>query len=363
MRVLIVITSLEMGGAEQVVVGLADCLVQKGCEVKIVYLRDVKRVSPVSDKVDLLTLHMKKNSISFMLSLYRLRKIVREWKPDVIHCHQFHAIILSRLLRCLLVSPKLISSAHNTIDGGKFRSLLYKFTDPLSHINTNVSQEAVDRFVEAGAFKKHKAIVVHNSIDTVVFSFSLGKRSFLRKELGFEEHDIMFLAVGRLHGQKDYPNLLRAFCIVSDRYKNSKLLIVGDGPLREECESLVKNKGLCNKVRFLGLRSDVSSLMSASDVFVLSSAWEGFGLVVAEAMACERIVVATDSGGVKEVLGDAGFLVPPRNSDALSDAMLSALQLKPDEKNKLGRRARSRIVDLYSSQALADKWLSIYREA
>src|SRR5690606_23776011 len=93
---------------------------------------------------------------------------------------------------------------------------------------------------------------------------------------------------------------------------------------------------------------DVPRLMSAADVFVLSSAWEGFGLVAAEAMACERVVVATDCGGVREVVGEAGYLVPTRNSQALAAALTNAISLSIAEKSRLGRRARQRVEAHYS---------------
>ncbi|SHM00381.1 ISL3 family transposase [Vreelandella subglaciescola] len=105
----------------------------------------------------------------------------------------------------------------------------------------------------------------------------------------------------------------------------------------------------------------LQELMAASDVFVLSSAWEGFGLVVAEAMACERPVVATDCGGVREVVEDAGFLVPPRNAKALAEAMGRALRLSDDERENLGRAARQRVVERFSLEATAQRYLDVYR--
>src|SRR5690625_8036008 len=95
-------------------------------------------------------------------------------------------------------------------------------------------------------------------------------------------------------------------------------------------------------VSFLGVYNEMPALMSATDIFVLSSLWEGFGLVVAEAMACERVVVATDSGGVKEVLGDCGFLVSQSETDLLATGIEQALNLDEAEKSELGKRARDR---------------------
>ncbi|MNE51393.1 Capsular glucan synthase [compost metagenome] len=114
-------------------------------------------------------------------------------------------------------------------------------------------------------------------------------------------------------------------------------------------------------VEFIGMRYDVNKWMSAADVFVLSSAWEGFGLVVAEAMACERIVVATDCGGVKEVVGDCGYLVPPNDSTQLGNALSQALKLSELQRVQLGNSARRRIIESYSLASVSERWLSIYQ--
>ncbi|WP_111411720.1 glycosyltransferase [Billgrantia lactosivorans] len=361
MKILLVLTSLEMGGAERVVIDLADHLVYVGHEVKIVYLVDIRKIMPRREEVELICLGMNKNPLSFMLALFRLRRVVCMWGPDVVHCHQFHAIFLSRMLRLFAPVPKLVSSAHNTVDGGRFRRIIYKLSDRLSDVNTNVSCEAVDNFLKFGCFSRQKTLVMHNSIDVERFAFSPSEREKLRRFYNIDNDTVLFLAVGRLHTQKDYPSLLQAFNKVLKANKSSVLFIVGDGPLEKEIKSLADNFNLSQKVCFLGLRADIPSLMSACDVFVLSSAWEGFGLVVAEAMACERLVVATNSGGVKEVLGDSGYLVPPRQPSALSEAMLKASTLNPNDRGELGRRARLRVVEFYSSEALSEKWIEIYQ--
>ena len=100
--------------------------------------------------------------------------------------------------------------------------------------------------------------------------------------------------------------------------------------------------------------------MSAADVFVLSSAWEGFGLVVAEAMAAERVVIATDSGGVAEVLGGNGFLVAARDSEALAESMQAAAALSDESANEYGRKSRQYIVEKFGLNSVVDRWEAIY---
>ena len=359
MKVLMVITSLGMGGAEKVVTTLADQLVELGHEVKIAYLTGEALVVPKNKCISLVSLEIK--SFGSLTSGYlKLRKLIDEFKPDVVHSHLVHANILCRTLRLSKTMPKLISSAHNTDEEGWTRFLAYRLTDKLADISTNVSDEAVEVFIEKKAVRRGRMLTLHNGISTTEFVFSSQARSDIRRELGVTDGQQLILAVGRLNEQKDYPNLLSAISEISDRYKNIKLVIVGDGPQLNKLKEKVRSLGLNDKVKFLGLRLDIPSLMSAADIFTLSSASEGFGLVVAEAMACSRVVVATDCGGVKEVVGDAGFLVPSKDSQKLAAALELALNLNDYECLQLGIKARQRVIKHYSLSTAVQKWLHLY---
>jgi glycosyltransferase involved in cell wall biosynthesis len=232
-------------------------------------------------------------------------------------------------------------------------------THGLADVVANVSREAVSSFERLGAVPRGGMVAVHNGIDTDRFRFNMIARSLVRREFGLAEDELLILAVGRLDLQKDYPNLLDALCClhVTARWR---LAIVGDGPLKTDLVKLVYENDLESRVIFLGIRFDIPELMSAADVFVLSSSWEGFGLVVAEAMACERIVVATDCGGVAEVLGDCGVLVPARSSHELATALGQALSYSDAVRHELGLKARKRVADLYSLDRAVDTWLMIY---
>ncbi|WP_265503789.1 glycosyltransferase, partial [Providencia heimbachae] len=169
----------------------------------------------------------------------------------------------------------------------------------------------------------------------------------------------LILSVGSLSFQKDYPNLLHALKILcDDGYDDFHLVIVGEGPLKSELVNLSIELEIQDQVEFIGIRNDIPSLMSKCDIFILPSAWEGFGLVVAEAMACENMVIATDCGGVKSVISDCGFLVPPRDSKALSAAILDVISLKEYEKIQLGKKARNRIINFYSIEKMASNYFN-----
>lgn len=237
--------------------------------------------------------------------------------------------------------------------------LAYRFTHCLADVTTNVSSEAVAAFEKVRAVKQGQMLVVHNGIDTRAFQYSQSSRDQMRGSLGVRASTSLILAVGRLQPQKDYPNLLKALARLPDHLE-WVAVIAGAGQLDTELRDLASDLGLTDRVRFLGVRSDVRDLMCAADVFVLSSAYEGFGLVVGEAMACERLVVATDCGGVAEVVGDFGHLVPPRDPEALAVGLAQAIALPRDHARQIGQQARERVESLFSLDAAVEKWLSVY---
>jgi len=362
MKIILIITGLGMGGAERQVCDLADEFSDQGHQVMLVSLTGSAVNRPQSIAVKLVELEMAKNPFGFIKAYQSARSLINEFKPDVVHSHMVHANIFSRLLRLTTHIQKLVCTAHSTSEGGRGRILSYRFTDRLCDISTNVSQEAVDAFVQQGAVPAGRMVAMHNGIDSENFRYNSINRKRLRAELGLAVHTPLLLAVGRLTTAKDYPNLLAAFSALPPIFDVAQLAIIGVGEDEENIKTRVIQQGLSNRVHFLGLRRDVNEWMSAADVFVLSSAWEGFGLVVAEAMACERVVVATDCGGVKEVVGDAGFLVPPKNSEKLASAMIAALELSLEARAHFGYLARKRVEDNYSLSSVSERWLKIYSD-
>lgn len=358
-KVALVITGLGVGGAERVVVDLADGLVSRGHDVLLVYLTGQATVQPKNSAIKIVGLGLR--SVLGVFGAYRLlRNLLRTFNPDVVHGHMVHANILVRLLRLTLPLPCIITTAHNSNEGGWLRMLAYRWTDRLADLSTNVSEEAVAVYLQKRAVKPGRMVAVHNGVDTEKYRFLESARRDVRRELGVPDGTTLLLAVGRLNKQKDYPNLFHALSRLGGPASDCQLFLAGDGVLRAALAAQVDALGLQSCVHFLGIRHDVARLYSAADVFVLSSAWEGFSLVTAEAMACERVVVVTDCGGVGEVVGDAGYLVPPRQPEALAESLRAAISMTAEEKRHLGQVARERVCRLYSVDAALEKWVSLY---
>jgi glycosyltransferase involved in cell wall biosynthesis len=143
-----------------------------------------------------------------------------------------------------------------------------------------------------------------------------------------------------------------------------QLIIVGKGRLKQSLEQISDELNIREKVVFLGVREDIPALLSSADAFVLSSLFEGYGLVVAEAMACELPVVVTDSGGPGEIVGHderAGYVVPTNSVELLANKMLHMMQLSPLEREKMGAYGRTIVKKNYSLDHIVSKWESLYR--
>ncbi|MCR9682870.1 glycosyltransferase [Vibrio cholerae] len=361
MKIVFLTTGLGMGGAETQVCNLIEQLAERGHTILLISLTGESVNKPKHSAVKLVELKMRKTPLGFVQAYWQAVSILRQFQPDVVHSHMVHANIFARLLRAIAPIPRLVCTAHSNNEGGKARMLAYRLTDRLCDLTTNVSQEAVEAFIAQKAAKLGRIVALHNGIDLATFTFNPVARERCRAELGLNTNQTLLLAVGRLTAAKDYPNLLRAFAQLVKSQPNIRLAIIGQGELATQIELMVEQLELKSHVHLLGLRFDVADWMSAADLFVLSSAWEGFGLVVAEAMACERPVVATDCGGVAEVVGDYGYLLLPRDSKKLADAIEQALALSSQERKTLGENARKYIESRYSLSIVADKWLDIYQ--
>jgi len=369
MRIVTVLISLGVGGAEKQALAVAERMAKRGHAGKVLVLRPLL---PEEWRTTLPTVHldMRKSPLSFLLSILRARRFLRDFKPDVVHSHSFHANIFARVLKIATPSIRVVSTVHNVYEGGWLRMLAYRVTDPLSRRTAAVSQAASTRFIQLKAIPARKSLVVHNGIDLTEFTPDADRRAATRSAMNAGARFVWFTA-GRLVPAKDFPNLIEAFRQVLTKFPETELWIAGAPPdakvIRHDDgkTSFVWLTAITSRmrdhVRWLGLRRDVPALLDAADAFVLGSAWEGMPLAVGEAMAMGKPVVATDAGGVREFVGDAGALVAARNSQALAAAMLAMMRRSREERAHLGHAARNRIQEQFSLDATVDAWEELYK--
>jgi glycosyltransferase involved in cell wall biosynthesis len=361
MRIVYLLTSLGMGGAERLTLALAERMRERGHAVALFTLMPrLEEEWPTA--LPVFRLGMRKDPFSVAIALWRARRYLRDLRPDLIHSHGFHPNIVSRLLKPLVLAPAIVATIHNVYEGGRLRMFAYRVTDFLCDRVTTVSQAAADRFIALGAVSARQCVVIPNAIDLTEFMPSPERRVQMRSSLGAGA-DFIWLAAGRIMPAKDYPNLLRAFANVRASQPSTQLWIAGQGSnaALAELRSLAAELNIAGAVRWLGLQRDMPALLDAADGFVLSSAWEGMPLVLAEAMAMEKPIVATDVGGVRELLGEFGSVVAPRAPEQLAQAMHGVMLQTEDARREQGRAARQRIEQNFSIDARANDYEALYR--
>jgi glycosyltransferase involved in cell wall biosynthesis len=360
-------TSLGLGGADREVIRLAINLQKRGHQIKMISMVTLGLMGyeAIAQGIDVETLDMPPG-IPDIRVLPKLVRLIKTWKPDILHSHMIHANVLARTLRTFTPElPVLVSTAQNVdeSEGQRWRDVAYRVTDFMCDVTTNVTQAGVERYIEIGLVPKHKIRFIPNSVDGKKFSPNTELRAEIRKTLGLGDR-FTWLAVGRFYPQKDYPTLVQAFAILHHQYPDSLLMIAGEGELLNTIKELATQLSLQEAVKFLGPRQDIPALMNAADAHVMSSAWEGMPLVLLEAASTGLPIVATDVGGVRETVisGESGFLTPAGNPEALATAMHRLMHLSEPERLKMGQAGRAFVVANYSAESITTKWEEIYRE-
>jgi glycosyltransferase involved in cell wall biosynthesis len=366
-RILFLSTSMGLGGADQQLLSAAQVLRDRGHDIRIVSLTPLGPMGLEARSLGLTTdsLEMRRG-VPDPRGLVRLVRIVRAWKPDVVHSHMVHANLMARALRLLVSVPVLVSTIHNVYEGGPGLMAAYRLTNGLVDQMTIISEAAAGRFVGERIVPARLLTVIANGVDTErMRNVPPGTGDMLRSSFGATAAEFVWLAVGRFEIAKDYPNLLRAFARVRAARPDAVLVIVGQGSLQGEAEALTAELGVRDAVRFLGARNDVPAVMSAADGYVMSSAWEGMPMVLLEAAAAGLPIVATAVGGNGEVVreGESGFLVPARDPAALGAGMVRLMALPEGERRALGERGREHVRANYGLHRVAERWERVYWDA
>jgi glycosyltransferase involved in cell wall biosynthesis len=364
-RILLLSTSMGMGGADKLLLTAAQVLRARGYEVRIISLTPLGPMGREAQASGIPTESLEmRRGFPDPRGLVRLARRVRAWRPDIVHSHMVHANLMARALRLVVPIRVLVSTIHNIYEGGRLWMAAYKLTNGLVDQMTIVSQAAAERFIRERIVPEKLLRVIPNGVDLDLFEQpSPEARRARRRALGADE-EFVWLAVGRFEIAKDYPNMLRAFAQVRQQQPRTVLLLVGRGSLQRETEALARSLGLGDAVRFLGVRQDVPEVMTAVDGFVLSSAWEGMPMVLLEAAAAGLPIVATRVGGNHEVVREqvSGYLVPPQDSNALASAMLRLAGLPEAQRRSIGAAGREHVRSNYGLQSVAERWEELYQE-
>ncbi len=362
-RILLLSTSLGMGGADRQILYLAHALLAKDYEVRLVCMTPPEEMGrqALAGGLPITSLEMTRGRADWQ-SFQRFVTLLQAWQPHVVTSFMYHANLLGRLAGKWAGVPLVVTSIRSERNGSAARDWLMRLTNWMDHSCTTNSQQVADSLMSRGLLSRQKLRVIPNGVDIEALTASADERTRIREELGLAPTGFLWLAIGRLWEQKDYPTLLRAFQGLGA--PSARLAIAGRGPLLDELQRQAEQLGIGHQVMLLGVRRDVGALLSAADALVLSSAWEGMPNVVMEALAAAKPVVATQVGGVAELVqpGKSGLLVPPGDADALSGAMRELMSLSADHRRQMGMHGRNHIATNYGLATMADRWSALYRE-
>ncbi|HEY8096833.1 MAG TPA: glycosyltransferase [Methylobacter sp.] len=373
MKVLHVITDLNQGGAEAVLYQLIVATQQEvqHCVVSLhgdgVYGERLRKIN-----VDVHVLNMPRGRVKFS-GLLRLRRIMLDYDPDVVQTRMYHADLLGGVAAIFAGSLPVVWAVHATelgaiADTWKTR-IVRRICAVLSGILPSAiitdAQKSADVHTALG-YPIRKTVVIPNGVDLSLFCQDKTERQTVRQELGVEPGQFLIGFVARWHPLKDHVNLLQALAVVkTDKYPFRCVLAGSD--MKHDNGALVRlihDNGLDDYIILLGPRSDVSAIMNAIDLHVLSSCTESLPVAVIEAMSCGTPCVVTDVGDAARIVGDTGWVVAPRSSAALATAIESAIEvLEKTGKDARGQLCRDRIAQNFSLDKMAKEYIRIWKTA
>ena len=286
--------------------------------------------------------------------IIKLITIIKKGKYDIVHVHLFPADIFSALASLFLPKDVVWIFSEHSVFNRRRSFKIFKILDSFTY-SRYLKVICVSKQVESALFGwvpsiKGKTKVIPNAVPV---SGSLETRNC-------KIYDILF--VGRLTQAKGIDVLLRAIKILKNKYsKKLKIAIVGNGHLKENLNNLSIDLGINKEVTFLGVRKDIDELMLSSKTFVLPSRWEGFGLVIIEAMSNMLPVIASDVGGIPEIIenGVNGILVPSENPKNLAKAIKQLLE-NTELRKKIAQNAYKKVKEKYSIEAYSAIMLDFY---
>ncbi len=361
-HILHLIDGLNIGGAEMLLCDLSDGLQNYGFKVSVGYSTPGPLVKVISDK-KIPVYQLPRNGRVDPFLFWRMVKLIRSIKPQIVHTHLFKSDFHGRLAARIAGVPVVISTLHNADNWAKQWPLgaIYGFTARFADKLIAVSEEVRKYHIEETGLPENQVIVIENGIRVKKFANSTLQNDRIRNEFQIKKETILFGMIARLKKQKDHVTFLTSAAIVVQKLPDAKFLVVGDGPLAAELHELAFKLNISHAVIFTGLRTDIAEILSALDVLVFSSEWEGLPVTLLEGMASGKAVAGTKIPGIAGTAIDqeTALLVPVKDPQALADVCIS-LGMDPILRKKLGDAGYKRALSKYDLDTMIEKIISLY---
>lgn len=374
-----IITRLDKGGSTNIVLDIASHIDKKIYEIKLISGRtlnppiDLEKFM-AQTQVEILfinQLQRQPHIIKDIVALIRLYRLIRRERFQIVHTHTSKAGILGRFAAYFAGVAVIIYTTHGHIfrDAfylGSFKVKIYTFLEKIAALFTDkiivLSECERQDHLKFKVAKPDRLVVIHSGLTLDKFLNVHIDVSRKKKELKLPPEFFIVGTVGLLIPRKGHRYLIEAVPLILEAIKDVIFLIVGDGDLRTELENLTKMMGVERNVIFTGWRQEIPEILGILDLFVFPSVSEGLGLALVEAMAMKKPVVATNVGGISEVVKDnvTGLLIPPKEPRALAKAIIDILTDKQRAK-EMGEAGRDYVYPAFSQEVMTDKLNCLYK--
>jgi len=357
MRILHIINSLGVAGAEKLLVDVLPRYKSFGIEASLLCLNGEKTIfyDTLSQNFDGKIMDLGKGSIYNPLHIFRLKKHLKNF--DVVHVHLFPSLYLVAIAKFLFrLKVPLLFTEHSTnnrrIDHFIFRMLdrlIYSFYSGVFAITPAVKLKLVEKL----KYDANRCYVIYNGINVAVFKNAL---PYPKREFFEDENAILLIQTSRFQKGKDQKTVIKALALLPNHFK---LLLVGNGELKAECVELVNQLHLKERVLFLGVRADIPNLIMTADVVIQSSNWEGFGLTAVEGMAAGKPVVASNVSGLNAIVESYGLLFNTRDEQMLASCV-EQLMADPEFYNETAKKCAQR-ADHFGLEKMLAAQIEVYK--
>jgi glycosyltransferase involved in cell wall biosynthesis len=355
-KILHVVTQMEAGGAQGAAIRNAEFMRERGIDSSVIFLYRKRGVYDNYDHVHVLLERPPKSGFDYIAILFMLFNLLRREKPKSIISYTHYANVMAGLVgRCALV-PKVVASHRNpSYTYPKLCRIADKIIGSLGFYSVSicVSNTIVESFRSYPMLYRKRLRLIRNGVDLSCYNSSSASDEEGKGSDG--GGCFKFITVGRLHHQKNHKVLFDAMRNI--QHNSVELIVVGDGELRKEYEEHIANQQLSHKVKLIGEVPPVKvkEYIQSSDVFLFPSHYEAFGFAVVEAMAAGLPVVCSDISAMREIVGDAGILLPKDDPGAWSKVMVQLIgdhTMRDDMSSRSQERARR-----YSLEAMAEGYI------
>ena len=379
-KVLRIITRLNVGGPAQHAVILTESLDRARYGSVLVYGSldrgegDMSRLlNAATGRFFIPEMQRGINPVADIIALFKILLLIREERPAIVHTHTSKAGTLGRIAAVLSGVPVKVHTFHGHTFDGYFDKLstayflfveriLAYFTDRIVAISGMQKNDLLETY-RIGSEKKYSVIKLGLGLDRFLEQGS--HAGLFRKRYGLAGDNLLIGIVGRIVPIKNHRMFLRAakrLTTMVDPAVSGKLkfIIAGDGPLRKEMEDLADFLGLKESVIFTGWADSIEGLYADLDIVALTSLNEGTPLSLIEAQAAGKVIVATDVGGVRDVVGDTAFLVDKDDEAAFAGALADAVKMTAGNRREAGIKGRDRVLRDYSKERLVEDTERLY---